>query len=639
VVSFEAVDVPPAPSAVPRPRPRISTNQERDDVRGRTFVLMFDDIHLTPDMASRAKAAVAEFLTHGVREGDRVTLVASMAGTWCSTRMEAGRDELIALLKRLEGRNIRDASRERMTDYEAMRIHTARDIDLAQRVQRRFAELGVAQPQNPAPSQSRFFATSIDPYLLSRAAEVYSKSTVGNRATLEILERSLEALSATKGRKSLILISEGFIYDPNLKEFKWVAQAARRANAAVYFVNAKGLEGMPFSMTAQFGGALPAMDVGFALTEESGEVEGAEAIASDSGGFTVRDTNDLSAGLKRIADETSSYYLLGYNPTNTARDGAFRKISVKVPSRKGFEVKARKGYYAPSDDADTGRRKSGVDPVFQQALDSPYELGSVPLRMTSFLGDEILLGRAKVQVVTEVDLRALELEARDGRYLGGVDFLLVTVDSETGEFYRYDQKVELNLLPATRERLEKTWFPIRREFELAPGAYQAKIVVRDVHSGRVATVSHKFDVPDLAGFRVSTPVLADNRPEGGEDGEQPTLPVARREFEQGEELVCRFDVYRAPLDASGMPRVVMGYAVRRADGIVLKRVEPAEIRPTSLGKLSRLFRFDLKAAPPGDYELVMAFFDLVSGKRLEIREPFSVLAEGALGRTSARTGG
>ncbi len=505
VVSFEAVDVPPVPSAIPRPRPKVSTNQERDDVRGRTFVVLFDDVHLTPVTARRAKGAVAEFLTHDVREGDRVTLVATLAGTWCSTRMEAGRDELIALLKRLDGRYLPDASHERMTDYEAMRIHMSRDLDLANRVQRRFTELGVTMPQqSPEPSQSRYFATSIDPYLESRAADVYSQSIVRSRQTLEILERSLEALNATKGRKSLILISEGFIYDPSLKEFKGVAQAARRANTAVYFVNAKGLEGMPLEMTAQFGGALPAIDLGFTLTEDSLEVEGSEAIASDSGGFTVRDTNDLSGGFKRIADESSSYYLLGYNPTNPARDGAFRKISVRVPGRKGFEVKARKGYYAPSDDGDAGRRKPGVDPVFQEALDSPYDMGAIPLRMTAFFGDETLLGKARVEVVTEVDLRALELEALEGRYLGGVEFLLVAVNRETGDVFRYDQKVELKLLPATRERLRKTWFPIRREFELPPGGYEAKIVVRDMRSGRVATVAHRFDVPDLAEFRVSS---------------------------------------------------------------------------------------------------------------------------------------
>jgi hypothetical protein len=276
-----------------------------------------------------------------------------------------------------------------------------------------------------------------------------------------------------------------------------------------------------------------------------------------------------------------------------------------------------------------------VDRAFQEALDSPYEMGGIPLRMTHFVAEETMLGKARVEVVTEVDLRALELEARDGRYLGGVEFLLLTAQRETGESLRYDQKVELNLLPATRERLRKTWFPIRREFELSPGSYQAKIVMRDRRSGRVGTVVHRFDVPDLAGFRVSTPVLTDTRREEGEGVEGQVLPVARREFARGEELLCRFEVYGAQKDGSGMPRVDMGYVVRRVDGGVLKGVAPAEIRPTSLGQLSRLFRFSLQPAQPGSYELVMIFYDHVSGKSLELKEPFSVLEESALDKAPA----
>jgi VWFA-related protein len=391
-----------------------------------------------------------------VREGDRVTLVATLAGTWWTAPMEAGRDELKALVKRLDGRYIPDNTHERMTDLEAKRIYVDRDIDTAQRVQRRYVELGVTQQLTPEPQQSRYFATSVSPYVESRAADVYSQSRARSRTTLALLERSLESLNATKGRKSLILVSAGFIWDRNLDEFRWVAQAARRANTAVYFVNAEGLKGMPSQMTAEFGAALPEIDLGFALAEDFWNTKKAEAIASESKNFTVRDTNDLAVGFKRIADENSSYYLLGYNPANTARDGAFRKITVKVPGRKGVDVRARKGYYAPSEEANAGRRRPEKDWALQEALDSPYEVGSIPLRMTHYVGDETLLGKARVEVVAEVDLRALDLEPKEGRYLGGLEFLLVNAHRETGEFFRYDQKLDLKLLPTTQNRLRKT---------------------------------------------------------------------------------------------------------------------------------------------------------------------------------------
>src|SRR5207248_1895467 len=93
----------PAPAASPEATP-VSSNIDRESHTGRSFVILFDDIHLTIAGGQRAKAAVAQFLKTGVREGDRVSLVATGGGAWWSTRMEAGRDELMALLKRLDGR-------------------------------------------------------------------------------------------------------------------------------------------------------------------------------------------------------------------------------------------------------------------------------------------------------------------------------------------------------------------------------------------------------------------------------------------------------------------------------------------------------------------------------------------------------
>ncbi len=630
IVSFEAISVPAVPSAKPAPKPRVSSNTAREDTRGRTFVIVFDDVHLSPQLAKPAKAAVSEFLKTGVREGDRVALIATGGGAWWSTRMEAGRDELIALVKRLDGRYIPDTANDRMSDWEAMRIHTLRDTQVIQRVARRYEQYGVSQQLSQQQSQDQLGGRD-DPYVTARATDVYFQATARNRITLEALERALSSLIATRGRKSLILVSEGFIYDPNLDEYKRVVEASRRSNAAIYFLNARGLEGMPVYMTAEFGPALPQQDIGFAFTESFEATEGADSVSADSGGFTVRNTNDLGAGIKRIADENRSYYLVGYNPTNTARDGRFRKISVKVPGRKGVEVRARKGYYAPSDTGKTALTpKPGQDPVIQAALDSPYELSQIPLRMSAFVGSESVLGKAQVMVATEVDIRTLSFEEKDGRSLDTLEFLLVAAHRETGEYFRYDQKMDLKLLPATRQRMEKSWLPISRDFELKAGGYQAKIVVRDKNSGRVGTVVHEFEVSDLSKFRVSTPILSETRQvENGQPTGRLQLRV-QRDFAPPGPLFCSFEVFGASKDPkSGMPRVAMGYVVRREDGSALTRVESTEIRPTSLGNLNRMIGFPLENAAPGSYELVMNFRDEVSGYTLELKEPFAVQAPDA----------
>jgi VWFA-related protein len=630
VVSFEAVELPDQPSEAPPPPPRITVNTTPEERRGRTFVVLFDDMNITPWRANQAKAAVASFLEKGTREGDRVTLISTAGGTWWTARMESGRPKLLDMVKRFDGRLVPDTSQDRLSDYEALRIHMYHDPIVTERVLRRYETYGVGSTMNRTQDSSGRAGTVDDPYLNGRASEVYYQAMTRVRTTLDTLERALNGLATAKGRKSVILVSEGFIHDLNIDEFKRVSEASRRANAAVYFLNARGLEGMPLAMTAEFGPALPDQDIGFAMTESWDAVGGSEVVASDSGGFTVRNTNDLSSGIQKIANETQAYYLLGYIPSNTARDGKFRKIQVKLASGKGLQVRARKGYYAPSDTGKTAMSpKKGIDPVIQGALDSPWAEDAIPLRMTDYVGDEKTLGKASVLVTTEVDIRALEFEEKDGRSLADLQFLLVVAHRESGEYFRYDQGVSMKLQPSTKERISRFWYPIVRDFELKSGDYQAKIVVRDTRTGRVGTVIHEFEVPPLGEFRTSTPVLSDTRaPSPAAEGVPGGIltVLARREFASGSDLLCQFEVYGAKKDEkTGAPRVTQGYVVTRPDGSVLTGMQPSVINPTSLGQVMRTFGFRLTDTPPGDYAVVMTVRDDIAGRSVEMREPFKVV--------------
>jgi VWFA-related protein len=625
IASFESVQVPATASTVAPQRPRVSTNQAVESRTGRSFVVLFDDVHLTAQNAQRAKQAVAEFLRTGVREGDRVTLVATGGGAWWSTRMEAGRDELIALLKRLDGRYIPDMSPERMSDHEAMRIHVYRDAQYEARVARRFDTYGASASARQQ-QQSQEMYQDGDPFVRARAADVYFQALSRNRITMQVLERVFLSLAPVRGRKSVILVSQGFIYDPNMDEFKTALQASRRSNAALYFLDTRGLQGMPAYFTAEFGPAIDNQDVGAAFVDTLEEAAGAESLAHDSGGFSVKNTNDLSKGIVRIAEDSRNYYLLGYNPADPKRDGKFRKIQVKVPGRKGLQIRARKGYYAPLEGGKAVQAPKGVDPDIQAALDSPYDERQVPIRMTSYVFDETLLGKANVIVAADVDVNAFAFKEENGRFSDTLEFLMVVAHRETGEFFRYDQKIEMNLLPATRERVGKAWMPVVRDFELSAGGYQAKLVVRDKNSGAIGTLVHEFEVPDLASLRVSTPVISDTLlPQTDKTAPPRAAVVVRRTFAPSV-LYAQFEVYGAAREkGSAMPRVSAGYEVRRkGDGTVAVKVEPSRITPTSLGKLARFVGASLEQVPDGDYEFVLTVTDQVANKTVEVREPFTL---------------
>jgi hypothetical protein len=267
----------------------------------------------------------------------------------------------------------------------------------------------------------------------------------------------------------------------------------------------------------------------------------------------------------------------------------------------------------------------------QAALDSPWAKDGIPLRMIEYVGAEGLLGKAATAIVAEVDLREVTLEEVDGRAVGQLDFFMVVSHRETGEYFHYSQDIDLKLRPETRARLERRWLPIARDFELAPGDYQAKMVVRDTTSGAVGSVIHEFVVPPLGEFRVSSPVLSDTLRKA-EPG-QPPQPefLARREFPQDAKMVWQFEVFGAKKDDDGLPHVVQGIEVRGIDGAVVRSMPPSRIQPTSIGSLSRITGFTLNGMAPGDYEIRMTLRDELAGETLRVVEPFTVVAAGADG--------
>src|SRR5262249_2396931 len=169
--------------------------------------------------------------------------------------------------------------------------------------------------------------------------------------------------------------------------------------------------------------------------------------------------------------------------------GRFRKIEVRV-KRKGLSVRARKGYYAPGPDASAAAApKTGEtgDPAIQQALDSPAFLDAIPVRMTAYVLQETLLGKARVLVAVEVDVTKVEFKEKPddpGTLTGALDMLFVVAHRDSDDFARYDQRVDLTRKPGPPPTAA-SWYPIVRDFDLPPGGHQAKLVLRDAPSGKI----------------------------------------------------------------------------------------------------------------------------------------------------------
>ena len=647
ITEFQSVELPPpsatARSARPAPERRISFNSiTAGHIPGRAFVLVFDDINLTRVQAAEAKKALRKFVETATTDEDSVSIITTSGGGWFHARTATDRQKLLALADREQGKYIEDTSAERMTDFEAMRITVFQDTTVAARVRRRYANYRVngMQPVTtpggvddmPRIEESRGNVGVVEPYIESRASAVYSQIVARNRMTLGILERALKALEGTRGRKSVILLSKGFIHDPETGTFKEVSQAARRANVAIYFVDARGLVATTSNFTASEGSPIDARDIGAAFADIALDAEGAVSVAEDSGGFAIRNTNDLSAGLDRVARESRSYYLLGYVPPNPKADGKFRRISVKV-KRPGLTVRARRGYFAP-DAVDAAARPptADLDPDVRRALDSPRDVADLPVRATALVFDRVSTDAARVVIAADVDVKSFLFEPEEGgRSRGSVELAVAATRLDTGEVFHFEQTTAMSLKAETRDRLGVTWYSVSREFSLPSGAYQARVVIRDRTSGRIGSVTHAFDVPPLTGFRVSSPILTDvlQTDPTGQAAPKPVL-LARRTFRSGSTLYCQFSAYGAAAEAgTGKPRVSASWALKRGDGSLVREAPVTVMVPGSDGSLARIYGISLAGLPPGDYEIGLAVRDEIGVKLAELREPFTV--EGPVG--------
>lgn len=180
--------------------------------------------------------------------------------------------------------------------------------------------------------------------------------------SLSGLRSAVAALAPLSGRKSVLYFTEELPITSRLKpRFDALISEANRANVTVYTVDAAGLRvNSKEAETSRGVNLAGAQGVGDANRGDGAWTKDLEKqeqmlssrpaaalgrLASETGGFMIDNTNDLGKGVARMQTERTTYYLLGYQPTNAVLDGKFRKVTVKVKRGK-YTVRARPGYVA-----------------------------------------------------------------------------------------------------------------------------------------------------------------------------------------------------------------------------------------------------------------------------------------------------
>jgi hypothetical protein len=154
--------------------------------------------------------------------------------------------------------------------------------------------------------------------------------------------------------------------------------------------------------------------------------------------------------------------------------------------------------------------------------------------MASYVLGSGASGTATAVLVADLDLRSVSFEAKGSRMVGAIDTYVVITPRDGGENRRQEKRLDLALPQDLLERLRRDGLPLLRDFELPPGTYQARLLVRDTRGPALGTVRHTFTVPRADGLRTSTPILTDAVQSEG--GRELPVPLARRHFASGARL-------------------------------------------------------------------------------------------------------
>jgi VWFA-related protein len=552
-ISTEAsVAVQPTPldkNAPPGPPVKIHP----EDVR-RTIALVVDDLGLSFESTYYVRPALKKFVDQQMLAGDLVAIIRTSGGMGALQQFTADKRQLYAAIERVK--------------WNA----TGR------------SGIGVFGPleDNGGNEAARAANEEFNKF----REDVFAVGTLGAVGYV------VKGMRELPGRKSILLISDGFsIYsqdDPGrnnraLAALRRLIDQANRATVVIYTMNAAGLQVLGMTAADSTAG-LGSSDIEQRLTDRRNTAfesqEGMDYLARETGGIAIRNTNDLSGGIRRVIEDQKSYYLIGYRPDESTFDAktgrrTFHKLSLKVSRSGKYNVRMRNGFFGVTDTEPNALATTPHQQILN-ALVSPFGAAGVHLRLTTLFANDVKVGsymRSLLHINAD-DLTFTDLA--DGWHKADFDVVAITF-GDNGELV--DQVARTYTIRATGKEYQR----VRRDgfvyFLTVPikkaGAYQLRTALRDHGSEHVGSASQFIEVPDVKKNRLivsgilltaldsavakQQPPAADKLPgnENAEDeGNSATNSAATRQFKPGQNLQYSLVIYNARLDkATSQPQL------------------------------------------------------------------------------------
>ncbi len=326
---------------------------------------------------------------------------------------------------------------------------------------------------------------------------------------LETLAKAYKDLSE---RKSLLYFSDGIRTTgvENNAQIRSTVDTANRANMSIYTVDARGLVALPPGGNAsQRSAGGRAMFSGAAMRRQMSNLIGSQetltTLAHDTGGQAFMDSNDLSLAVKQAEADSHIYYVIGYFSTNAKEDGRYRKIRVEV-ARPDLKVEHRPGYFAAKAFGQLSQEERDLQLQQAMSMDKPFTDVPVILQADYFRKDNSI---SLVPVSIELAGEGLKFETKGANQEGKFEFIAEVADMKGRVTSVARDQVQVRLPAERADKIKSGGIFYSTGFQLKPGDYKLKFLVRDNTTGKLGGFEEAINVPtlDLKSLSTSSIVL------------------------------------------------------------------------------------------------------------------------------------
>jgi VWFA-related protein len=382
-------------------------------------------------------------------------------------------------------------------------------------------------------------------------SEYNSLNTDRELYAIRAIAKSLERVDQ---RKSMLYFSGGLTRQgiENQASMRAATNEAVKANMAIYSVDSRGLEAMPpvgnaskgslRGTAAYSGGAMQSQ-----LDANFGSQETLATLSSDTGGKAFFDSNDFAPAFQQVQHDTEAYYIVGFHSTNTARDGSYRHLTVKV-NRTDVRIDYRPGYYAPADFQHQKTEDREVALTEQLRSDLPATDVAVYLQALYFRLEDNKFFIPVSLIVPGSQIHSVKNGDRDK---ANIDVIGQVKNAQGIVVGNVRDNVKLTLDAA--QQVQRKNIQYATGFTLAPGRYHLKFVVRENQTGAMGSFETDLQVPDLkkTPLKLSSIVLSSQRvPSTAKRAVSPLvrdgvewIPNVPHVFRQDQHLYFLYEVY------------------------------------------------------------------------------------------------